>query len=80
MPAHHRAAHKAPPEQAGLGKEGEGVAEGVWATWKVISLGVAMFSVGFSLCNVILLFRKERQDRNNKASHADKKRKERNNF
>ena len=25
MPAHRRAAHKAPPEQAGLGKGGEGV-------------------------------------------------------
>ena len=25
MPAHCRAAHKAPPEQAGLGKGGEGV-------------------------------------------------------
>ena len=40
MPAHHRATHKAPPEQAGLEEGGEGVAEGVWATWKVISLGV----------------------------------------
>lgn len=42
---------------------------------KVIALCFASFSVGFSLCNVVWVFRlgeDKRQDRNHKTSRADK--------